>query len=34
MVYSSVDPALERRAEVVLVNIGPIQELTEVLTIS
>lgn len=34
VVYSTVDPALERKAEVVLVNIGPIAELTEVLTIS
>ena len=34
VIYSNVDPALERMAKVVLVNISPIQELTEVLTIS
>lgn len=34
LVYSTVDPALERLAKVVLVNVGPIAELTEVLTIS
>jgi hypothetical protein len=34
LVYSTQDPALERIAKVVLVNISPIEELTEVLTIS
>ncbi len=34
VVYSTDDTALERMAHVVLVNIGPIAELTEVLTIS
>jgi hypothetical protein len=34
VVYSTDDAALERLAQVVLVNIGPIAELTEVLTIS
>jgi hypothetical protein len=33
-VYSNVDPALERMARVVLVNIRTVEELTEVLTIS
>jgi hypothetical protein len=33
-VYSTVDPALERMARVVLVNIRTVEELTEVLTIS
>jgi hypothetical protein len=33
-VYSTVDPALERMAQVVLVNIRTVEELTEVLTIS
>jgi hypothetical protein len=33
-VSSTADPAWERRAAVVLVNVGPIQDLTEVLTIS
>jgi hypothetical protein len=32
--YSTVDPAFERMAPVVLVNVGPIEELTEVLRIS
>ena len=34
LVYSTVDPALERMAEVVLVNVGPMADLSEVLTIS
>lgn len=34
LVYSTISPALERMASVVLVNVGPIEELTEVLTIS
>lgn len=34
LVYSTLDPALERMAKVVLVNVGPVAELTEVLTIS
>lgn len=34
VVYSTTDPAFERMAKVVLVNIGPIVELIEVLTIS
>ena len=33
-VYSTVDPAFERMAKVVLVNVGRAMELTEVLTIS
>jgi hypothetical protein len=33
-VYSSADPAWERRASVVLVNVGPVEDLSEVLTIS
>lgn len=33
-VSSTADPAWERRASVVLVNVGPIQDLREVLTIS
>lgn len=33
-VYSTVDPALERMARVVLVNIRTVEELTEVLTLS
>jgi hypothetical protein len=32
--YSTLDPAFERMAPVVVVNVGPIEELTEVLTIS
>ena len=34
LVYASTDAAFERAAPVVLVNIGPISDLTEVLTIS
>jgi hypothetical protein len=33
-VSSTADPAWERRTSVVLVNVGPIQDLSEVLTIS
>jgi len=33
-VYSNADPALERMAQVVLVNVRTVEELTEVLTIS
>jgi hypothetical protein len=33
-VYSTVDPALERMARVVLVNVGTVEELAEMLTIS
>lgn len=34
LTYSTVDPAFERMAPVVVVNVGPIEELTEVLKIS
>lgn len=34
LVYSIDDPALERMARVVLINVGPIEDLTEVLTVS
>jgi hypothetical protein len=34
VLYATVDPAFERMAKVVLVNVGPATELTEVLTIS